>query len=147
MPRAAACALMMLAVLAASPAVAAEEALVAAQALLSTWHEDPARIDRARALLETSVAANPTPEALTELSRAWFLTGDFRARSEAERVIAYERGMEAGRRAVAPRCAPSVCFAARRGGGGVSGGGGGGGRPPAGGPPPRRRATRRICFS
>ena len=31
----------------------------------------------------------------------WFLTGDFRARSEAERVIAYERGMEAGRRAVA----------------------------------------------
>jgi tetratricopeptide (TPR) repeat protein len=101
MPRAAACALMMLAVLAASPAVAAEEALVAAQALLSDWHEDPARIDRARALLETAVAANPTPEALTELSRVWFLTGDFRARSEGERVTAYERGMEAGRRAIA----------------------------------------------
>jgi tetratricopeptide (TPR) repeat protein len=97
MPVAAACALMMLATLAASPAVAAE-AVAAANALLSAWHEDPARIDRARALLET---ANPTPEALTELSRVWFLTGDFRARSEAERVIAYERGMEAGRRAVA----------------------------------------------
>src|SRR4030095_7804773 len=101
MPLAAACALMMLAALAASPAVAAEDALVGAQALLSAWHEDPARIDRARALLETAVAANPTPEALTELSRVWFLTGDFRARSEGERVTAYERGMEAGRRAIA----------------------------------------------
>jgi tetratricopeptide (TPR) repeat protein len=101
MPLAAACALMMLAALVASPVVGAEDSLVAAKALLSAWHEDPARIDRARALLETSVAANPTPEALTELSRVWFLTGDFRARSEAERVIAYERGMEAGRRAVA----------------------------------------------
>jgi tetratricopeptide (TPR) repeat protein len=98
MPLAAACALMILATLAASPAVTAEDAVAAAKALLSAWHEDPARIDRARALLET---ANPTPEALTELSRVWFLTGDFRARSEAERVTAYERGMDAGRRAVA----------------------------------------------
>jgi len=101
MPLAAACALMMLVALVASPVVGAEDSLVAAKALLSVWHEDPARIDRARALLETSVAANPTPEALTELSRVWFLTGDFRARSEAERVAAYERGMEAGRRAIA----------------------------------------------
>jgi tetratricopeptide (TPR) repeat protein len=101
MPLAAACALMMLAALVALPAVAAEDAVAAAKALLSAWHDDPARIDRARALLETSVAANPTPEALTELSRVWFLTGDFRARSEAERVTAYERGMEAGRRAIA----------------------------------------------
>ena len=101
MPLAAACALMMLATLAALPAVAAEDTVAAARALLSAWHEDPARIDRARALLETSVTANPTPEALTELSRVWFLTGDFRARSEAERVTAYERGMEAGRRATA----------------------------------------------
>ena len=104
MPLAAACALMMLAALAALPAVAAEDAVTAAHALLSAWHEDPARIDRARALLETAAAANPTPgDTLTELSRVWFLTGDFRARSEAERVTAYERGMEAGERAIAPR--------------------------------------------
>ena len=101
MPLAAACALMMLVALVASPVVGAEDSLAAAKALLSAWHEDPARIDRARALLETTVAANPTPEALIELSRVWFLTGDFRARSEAERVAAYERGMEAGRRAIA----------------------------------------------
>ena len=112
MPLAAACALMMLAALAALPAVAAENAVAAARALLSAWHEDPARIDRARTVLETSVAAKPTPEGLTELSRVWFLTGDFRARSEAERVTAYERGMEAGRRATAaaPKATRPICF-------------------------------------
>jgi tetratricopeptide (TPR) repeat protein len=100
MPLAAAL-LLMLSAVAASPAVAAEEALTAAHALLSAWHEDPARIDQARAQLEAAVTTDPTPETLTELSRVWFLTGDFRARTEAERVTAYERGMETGRRAVA----------------------------------------------
>jgi tetratricopeptide (TPR) repeat protein len=80
---------------------AAEDAVVAARALLTAWHEDPARIDRARAVLETAVAASPAPETLVELARVWFLTGDFRSRSEGERAAAYERGSETARRAIA----------------------------------------------
>ena len=84
---------------AAAPA-SAGEAVPAARALLVAWHEDPERIDRARGLLESAVAADPAPETLVELARVWFLTGEFRARGEAERTAAYERGSEAARRAV-----------------------------------------------
>lgn len=93
--------LTLLAALAVSTPVGAEDAVPAARALLVAWHEDPARIDRARALLETAVVTDAAPETLVELSRAWFLTGDFRARSEGERVAAYERGSETARRAIA----------------------------------------------
>jgi tetratricopeptide (TPR) repeat protein len=81
--------------------ILAEDAVSSARALLSAWHEEPARIDRARAGLEAAAAADPTPEVLIELARAWFLTGDFRARGEGERVAAYERGSEVARRAIA----------------------------------------------
>jgi tetratricopeptide (TPR) repeat protein len=84
----------------AAPALA-QDALAAARTLLAAWHEEPARIDRARALLESAVASDPTPGTLVALSRAWFLTGEFRARGHAERGAAYERGSEAARRAVA----------------------------------------------
>src|SRR5436190_15361709 len=82
-----------------------EDAAAAARALLVAWHEDPARIDRARALLETAAAADAVPETLVALSDVWFLTGEFRARSDAERVSAYERGSEWARRGIvaAPR--------------------------------------------
>ena len=101
MPLGAALLLTMLAALVASPAAVADDALTAAHALLSAWHEDPARIDRARALLETAAAPDTTGDTLAELSHVWFLTGDFRARGEAERVTAYERGAEAAKRAIA----------------------------------------------
>jgi len=78
-----------------------ENAVPEARALLVAWHEDPARIDRARALFESAAVADPSPETLTELSYAWFLTGEFRAPGEAERIAAYEHGVEAARRAVA----------------------------------------------
>jgi tetratricopeptide (TPR) repeat protein len=83
---------------------AAEDAVPAARVLLASWHEDPARLDRARHVLETAAGTGPTPETLVELSRVWFTIGDFRARSERERVAAYERGAEAARRAI--RAAP-----------------------------------------
>jgi hypothetical protein len=101
MPLGAVLLLVMLAALVVSPAAAADETLTAAHTLLSAWHEDPARIDRARALLETAAATDATGDTLTELSHVWFLTGDFRARGEAERVTAYERGTEAAKRAIA----------------------------------------------
>jgi tetratricopeptide (TPR) repeat protein len=85
-----------------APAVfASEDPVQAARALLANWHEEPARIDRARALLEGAVATDPSPTALVELSVAWFLTGDFRAGSESDRRGAYTRGAAAARRAVA----------------------------------------------
>ena len=72
-----------------------------ARGLLAAWHEDPARIDSARTILETAAAARPTADTLIELSRAWFLTGDVRARSDGEKLAAYDHGREAARRAVA----------------------------------------------
>lgn len=87
--------------LAAATLAAAQDPVGDARALLASWHEDRVRIDRARTLLESAAAANPAPETLVELARAWFLTGDVRARSEAEKLAAYEKGREAARRAVA----------------------------------------------
>jgi len=87
--------------LAATTLAAAQDPVESARALLASWHEDRARIDRARTLLESAAAANPAPETLVELSRAWFITGDVRARSESEKLAAYEQGREAARRAVA----------------------------------------------
>jgi tetratricopeptide (TPR) repeat protein len=92
--------LTLLAVTAPAPA-AAQDTVPAVGTLLATWHEDPARIDRARALLERAVAAEASPDTLVALSRAWFLTGEFRARGDTERAAAYERGSEIARRAVA----------------------------------------------
>jgi len=88
-----------LTLLAGAAPVDAEDPVAAARALLAAWHEDPARIDRARTLLESAAAAEPSVPTLVELSRAWFLTGDFRAQSTSERLAAYERGREAARRA------------------------------------------------
>src|SRR5207302_1884758 len=84
-----------------SGAALAQPALETARTLLAAWHDDPARIDRARTLLEAEAAASPSVETLIELSDAWFLTGEFRATSERERMAAYEQGSRAARRAIA----------------------------------------------
>lgn len=83
------------------PRAGAEDPVPAARSMLAAWHEEPARIDRARAMLETAAAADSALETLIELARVWFLTGDFRARAERERATAYEQGSDAARRAVA----------------------------------------------
>src|ERR1043166_6009551 len=93
--------LALLALLIAVSPAAAQEPIESARTLMASWHEDRGRIDRARTILETAAAARPAPEVLVELSRAWFLTGDLRSRSEAEKLAAYEQGREAARRAIA----------------------------------------------
>ena len=98
MSRAVALALVLVAL--ATPATG-QPALEAARTLLAGWHDDPARIDRARAVLEDETSVNPSADTLIELSGAWFLTGDFRARSERDRLAAYEQGSRAARRAIA----------------------------------------------
>jgi tetratricopeptide (TPR) repeat protein len=80
---------------------AAETRLETARGLLAAWNEEPARIDAARALLDAEVADRPSVDALLELSGAWFLTGDFRAGTDAERKAAYEQGARAAQRAIA----------------------------------------------
>jgi tetratricopeptide (TPR) repeat protein len=79
----------------------ADDPLSAARTLLLAWHEEPARIDRARTLLEGAAGAGAGPDTLVELARVWFLVGDFRRHGDAERAAAYERGVEVARRAVA----------------------------------------------
>jgi tetratricopeptide (TPR) repeat protein len=105
MPARVALLLPLVAALVALTPAGAEDAAAAARALLAAWHEDPARIDRAHVLLETAATADAVPETLVALSHVWFLTGEFRARSDAERVTAYERGSEWARRGIgaAPR--------------------------------------------
>jgi tetratricopeptide (TPR) repeat protein len=87
----------------------AETAVDAARVLFETYHEDLTRLDRARDLLQAAAEREPTVETLTALARAWFLIGEFQARNDRERLAAYERGREAGRRALAaaPRSEPA----------------------------------------
>jgi len=72
-----------------------------ARAMLKSYQEDPARIDRARDLLETAVAqgaGNDVPTLLA-LTRAWFLYAEQRAKSEPETIAAYERARDVAKRA------------------------------------------------
>lgn len=95
-------ALALLALLAVSTAPAsAQPALDAARPLFARYHEDLGRLERARDLLQAAAEREPTAEVLAALARAWFLLGEFHARSERDKLAAYERGREAGRRAVA----------------------------------------------
>jgi tetratricopeptide (TPR) repeat protein len=79
----------------------AETALDAAQPLFATYHEDLKRLERARDLLQAAADREPSVEIWSALARAWFLLGEFQARNDRERLAAYDRGREIGRRAVA----------------------------------------------
>lgn len=71
------------------------------------YHQDLASLDRVRDALEREAATNREVEVLVALSRAWFLWGEVRAQTPDEKLEAYDRGREIGRRAVelAPRSA------------------------------------------
>jgi tetratricopeptide (TPR) repeat protein len=88
-----------------SPRAADEGPVQEARTLLATYHEDVTRLERARQLLEAATRRDPEPDALVLLSRVWFLIGDVVARSDTERLRAFDQGREAGRAAVeaAPR--------------------------------------------
>ena len=71
-----------------------------ARTLLASYHEDGTRLERARQLLETATRRDPAPDALVLLSHVWFLTGDIVARTDDERLAAFDKGREAARSAV-----------------------------------------------
>lgn len=89
-----------------TPALAqAQSPIEKAKALVASYHEDPARLDRARDLIERFVKADPQVEGMILLSRIYFLWGDVRAETDEAKLQAYERGRTVGKRAVelAPR--------------------------------------------
>jgi tetratricopeptide (TPR) repeat protein len=92
------------AMLAAAPAAAATPAQTA-RSLIARYDEDLARLDRARDLLETAIATERRVDSLITLSYVYFLVGEVRARTTEEKLAAYDRGREIGKRAVelAPR--------------------------------------------
>src|SRR5215510_7769696 len=72
---------------------------------VATFHEDLARIDRARDLLEAEVARAPSLDALLLLAWAHLLWADYRAPNVEAKLASYERGRDVAKRAIdmAPR--------------------------------------------
>ncbi|HEX2437383.1 MAG TPA: tetratricopeptide repeat protein [Methylomirabilota bacterium] len=64
------------------------------------YHEDPTRLDALREGLEQAVRDDPDAANFTALARVCFLWGDVRAKNDDEKLAAYERGRQAGQRAV-----------------------------------------------
>ncbi len=92
-------------VLAAISPAWAQTPVEAARALVARYHEDPAGLDRARALLDAALARDRQVDTMVMLSYVQFLVGDVRAATSEDKLAAYDRGREVGRRAVelAPR--------------------------------------------
>jgi tetratricopeptide (TPR) repeat protein len=92
-------------VLALATPVVADTPARDARALIARYDQDVTRLDRARDLLETALTSERRVDTLITLSYVYFLLGDVRARSDDEKLAAYDRGRELGKRAVelAPR--------------------------------------------
>jgi tetratricopeptide (TPR) repeat protein len=89
-----------------TPAVAPGQTPVeSARALVARYHEDPAAIDRARDLLQSALARDRQVDTMVMLSYVHFLYGDVRATTTEDKLAAYDRGRQIGKRAVelAPR--------------------------------------------
>jgi tetratricopeptide (TPR) repeat protein len=101
--RLAAC--LLVALLSSPSAVFAQSAVAGARALVARYHEDPAVIDRAREALEAALQGDRQVDTMVMLSYVHFLHGDIRATTTEDKLAAYDRGREIGRRAVelAPR--------------------------------------------
>jgi tetratricopeptide (TPR) repeat protein len=84
------------------PAAAAARSPLVGQvhAVATGYQEDPTRLDRLREGLEQAVRDDPDAPHLVALSRISFVWGDVRAANDEDKRAAYERGREAGRRAV-----------------------------------------------
>ena len=78
----------------------AQSPLESARALVARYHEDPARIDRARDLLEAALARDRQVDTMVMLSFVHFLYGDIRATTTEDKLAAYDHGREVAKRAV-----------------------------------------------
>jgi tetratricopeptide (TPR) repeat protein len=64
------------------------------------YHEDPARLDTLREGLEQAAASDPQPENLVALGQIEFIWGDVRAKTQDDKLKAYDAGRQAAKRAV-----------------------------------------------
>jgi hypothetical protein len=60
------------------------------------YHEQPQKIDEIKAALEKAVQGDPQLNILLALSQACFIYGDVRAKSQEEKLEAYDRGVSLG---------------------------------------------------
>jgi tetratricopeptide (TPR) repeat protein len=80
---------------------AAQSPLVAELRRVSVrYHEDPSRLDTLREGLEKAAAADPRPENLTALAQIEFIWADVRAKTQEEKLKAYDTGRQAAKRVV-----------------------------------------------
>jgi tetratricopeptide (TPR) repeat protein len=95
----------LLTVIVLAPPALADTPAQAARTLVARYDEDLTRIDRARDVLEAALTTERRVDTLITASYIYFLWGDIRARSDEEKLTAYDRGRELGKRAVelAPR--------------------------------------------
>src|SRR5512132_1242592 len=87
-------------VVAAAASSPAQTPVEAARALVARYHEDATALDRARDLLDAALAKDRQVETMVMLSYVQFLLGDVRATTADEKLAAYDRGRELGKRAV-----------------------------------------------
>jgi len=87
-------------VLGAAASAWAQSPVEAARALVARYHQDPAALDRARDLLDAALAKDRKVETMVMLSYVQFLIGDVRATTPEDKLAAYDRGREIGKRAV-----------------------------------------------
>lgn len=92
--------LSLLVLLVATLPASAQSTLERARVLYTNYHEDLARLDTVRTMLEEMLKTDPQIQAMVLLSRVCFTWGDVRAKDDDEKVAAYERGRDVGLRAV-----------------------------------------------
>lgn len=100
-----AAALLAASVLLAGPAAAQSPFVQELRSTATQYHRDPAGLDRIRDGLVQAVKTDAHPDNFIALGHVWYLWGEVRATTKDDKVAAYDRGREAGKRAaeLAPR--------------------------------------------
>jgi tetratricopeptide (TPR) repeat protein len=70
------------------------------ETVATQYHRDPGRLDRVREGLEQAVRTDSHVANFIALARVSFIWGDIRAKNREQRLEAYDRGRQAGQRAV-----------------------------------------------
>lgn len=78
----------------------AQSPIQEARTLIANYHKDVTWLDRARDLMEKSLKTDSQVEGMILLSRISFMWGDVRAKDDDEKLAAYDRGRQLGKRAI-----------------------------------------------
>ena len=80
---------------------AAQSPLVAELRRVSMhYHEDPSKLDTLREGLDKAATADPDPQNLVALAQVSFIWADVRAKTQEEKLQAYDRGRQAAKKVV-----------------------------------------------